>query len=158
MKRVTKPQSVESLQQEDPRFKKVKVIVFDADRFEIWREWHQRVTFTDDNMGKSIHYANLGNKPCWAAVYFSHVEGVYTAFVDACGAYADHKKLEEFMYAACNMKPTPDNQTNQTNFHNHPAWHTMNRKLRFQRLVTEAQEQIKEATNNLVRYNRELLA
>lgn len=152
MKRVTKPKSIKSLQQEDPRFKQVKFIVFDADPYEIWYEWQYRVTLLSDKMGRSIHYANLGNKPCWAVVYFYYVEGVYTAFVDACVAFSDRKKLEEFMFAACNMKPSHDNQTSGKSFHNHIAWHCMDRKLRLKRLITEAQEQIKRASNDLIRY------
>jgi hypothetical protein len=137
----------------DSRCKKVKFIVFDADRFEIWREWHQRLTFKDDSSGFCFQYAQFGKKkPCWATLWFSDVEGVYTAFVETDGAYVDCHALEKAVWKLTGLKPTPDNQTNQTNFHNHIAWQTMERNLRHERLVKCAEYRIKEATNDLTRY------
>lgn len=135
----------------DPRFKRVKFVVFADDRFDIWKEWHNRLTFKDDNMGHCFQYATLGKKPCWGSVYFSEVEGVYTVFACADGSYVDFRAFEETIWELCGLKPTPDNQTNQTNFHNHIAWHTMNPKLRTERLIKDARTQLDEAAQQLTR-------
>jgi hypothetical protein len=107
---------------DDKRLKQVKFIVTDGDTFRFWQQYHNIATLKQDSMGCTFQYADFGkSKPCWASLWFYHVNGVYTAFVDAHGAYVDYHKLETYVFAMCGMTPTPDNQCNGDNTHNHVA-------------------------------------
>ena len=107
---------------DDKRLKQVKFIVTDGDAFRFWQQYHNIAELKQDSMGCTFQYHEFSKtKPCWATLWFYHVNGVYTAFVDAHGAYVDYHKLEAYVFAMCGMKPSPDNQCNGDNTHNHVA-------------------------------------
>lgn len=116
----------------DPRLKKVRFIVNQGDGFRFWREYHNLCNCEQDNMGITFQYADFGkSKPCWASLFFYTIDGIFTAFVDAHGAYSDHFKLEAYVFAMCGMTPNPDNHCNEDNTHNHPAVRAASNERRF---------------------------
>ena len=136
---------------EDKRLKQVKFIVFDCDAFFFWKEYHNIADLVQDSMGCSFQYADFGkSKPCWASLFFYTVNGVFTAFVDAHGAYVDYRKLEEYVFAMCGMTPGRDNCcTGQLNTHNHVAIRAVPKKRYIQGLRKDLIELVQQIQNFL---------
>ena len=133
---------------DDKRLKQVKFIVTDGDAFRFWQQYHNIATLKQDSMGCTFQYADFGkSKPCWASLWFYHVNGVYTAFVDAHGAYVDYHKLETYVFAMCGMTPTPDNQCNGDNTHNHVAIRAIPRLRYLAGLEADLLERAQEIAN-----------
>jgi hypothetical protein len=126
---------------DDSRLKKVKFIVFDGEAVDFWKEYHNLCHCEQDCMGLTFQYADFGkSKPCWASLFFYTVDGIFTAFVDAHGAYVDHFKLEAYVFAMCGMKMNPDNHCNGINTHNHPAVWAASNERRFRKLQLDLAE------------------
>ena len=130
---------------DDPRLKRVKFVVFDGDPFAFWREYHNLCELKQDQMGITFQYADFGKrKPCWASVFFYDVDGVWTMFVDAHGAYLDHFALEQFVWDMVGQRPTHDNQCDGNNTHNHTAVLAASRERRIAWFKKNIQDKIME--------------
>lgn len=104
-------------------FDKVQVVVSEVhDKFSIWKEWHNYVTFESSNIpvsGRSYPYFAFGKKyTCYACFWIEKIEDYLTVFVDPCGAYQNYFELDKFVKK---YFPNATHFIDSRNFHNHPA-------------------------------------
>ena len=135
---------------DDKRLKNVKFIVF-GNSFRFWEQCHNDVQIDSDNMGTTfVYHAFSKSQPCYGLASFAKVNGVYTMFVEASGAYANWFKFETYVFAMCGLEMNPDNHTNDDNFHNHVAMLNRTKEQRIQSCWNE----IAEKKRDLDRLNK----
>lgn len=84
----------------------------------IWKEYHERVSWTQDSIGCLVTVGRVGERPCCISVGWNIIGGHRIAFWEPTSQAVDHAQIESWFDANCN--PTHDgrkSRTNAMNFH-----------------------------------------
>jgi hypothetical protein len=105
----------------DPRYA-VTAFVVEATDFEqltLWQQWHETVTWQQDNPGWLETVGHNAGRPVCISVSWNVINGRHVMFYEATSQVVDHELVDAWLVANCNPKwdnGTRRAHTNAMNF------------------------------------------